>query len=171
MDGAPTPPPNTSGLRNSPILRPLRPLIILGAVVLVAATLSWASEILIPIALATVLTFLLNPLANALQRWGFGRIASVLVVVVFAFSLLAGIGWAFTQQIATLGNDVPKYTATIKDKVARWRHDGGGRFLGRVRSSVDEVVGRSRRPFRPAKSRYRWSFRARRQACSRRSRR
>jgi len=141
MDGVLTAPPSPAGLRNSPILRPLRPLIILGAVVLVTASLSWASEVLIPIALATLLTFLLNPLANALQRWGLGRVASVVVVVVLAFSLMAGIGWALTQQVSTLGNDVPRYTATIKDKLARWRHDGGGRFLGRVRSGVDEVVG------------------------------
>lgn len=141
MDGPPTSPANSSGLRNSPTLRPLRPLIVFCGMVLVTASLYWAREVLIPIALATLLTFLLNPAANALQRWGFGRAASVLVVVGLAFSLIAGGGWALTQQVATLGNDVPKYTAVIKEKVIRLRREGGGRFLGRMRASVDEVVG------------------------------
>jgi predicted PurR-regulated permease PerM len=106
-------------------------------VVLVTASLYWARDVLIPIALATLLTFLLNPVANALQRFGLGRAASVLVVVGLAFALIAGGGWALTQQVSTLGNEVPKYTEIIKEKVARWRREGGGRFLGRVRSGVD----------------------------------
>jgi predicted PurR-regulated permease PerM len=141
MDGIHTPPASPVGLRNSPILRPLRPLIIFGAVVLVTASLYWARDVLIPIALATLLTFLLNPVASALQRLGLGRAASVLVVVGLAFSLIAGAGWALSQQASTLGNDLPKYTATIKEKLARWHREGGGRFLGRVRSGVDELVG------------------------------
>jgi predicted PurR-regulated permease PerM len=141
MDGPPTTPATSSGLRTSPILRPLRPLILFGSVVLVTASLSWARAVLIPIALATLLTFLLDPVTSALQRWRLGRATSVLVVVVLAFSLIAGAGWALSQQVATLSDEVPKYTAAVKEKVSRWRHDGGGRFLGRVSSSVDEVVG------------------------------
>ncbi|MGH6689784.1 MAG: AI-2E family transporter [Gammaproteobacteria bacterium] len=139
MDGVPSAP--APGLRNSPILRPLRPLILFAAVVLVTATLYWARDVLIPIALATLLTFLLNPVANVLQRWGLGRIVSVVVVVVLTFSLIAAAGWALTQQVGSLGNEVPKYAAAIKEKVARFRREGGGRFLGRVQSGVDDVVG------------------------------
>lgn len=141
MDGTLPPPTHPPGLRGSPTLRPLRPLIIFGTAVLVTASLYWARDVLIPIALATLLTFLLNPVANVLQRWGLGRVASVLLVVVLAFSLIAGAGWALAQQVSTLGNDVPTYTAAIKEKMARWRREGGGRFLGRVRSGVDEVMG------------------------------
>jgi predicted PurR-regulated permease PerM len=141
MDGVPTPPATPVTLRNSPILRPLRPLILFASVVLVTASLYWARDVLIPIALATLLTFLLNPVANTLQRWGLGRIVSVLLVVVLAFSLIAAAGWVLTQQVSTLGNDVPAYADAIKDKVARFRREGGGRFLGRVRSGVDDVVG------------------------------
>jgi predicted PurR-regulated permease PerM len=107
----------------------------------VTASLYWARDVLIPLALATLLTFLFNPLANALERWGVGRALSVVIVVGLAFSLIAGAGWALTQQAGTLAAELPAYTATIKDKVARWRREGGGRFLGSVRSSVDEVVG------------------------------
>ncbi len=107
---------------------------------MVAASLAWARDLLIPIALAMLLTFVLSPVANALQRWRFGRVTSVLVVVVLAFSLLGGAGWALSQQVSTLGGEVPKYGAAVREKVARWRREGAGRMLGHVRSSVDEVV-------------------------------
>lgn len=139
MDGPPVAP--APGLRNSPILRPLRPLILFGSVVFVTASIYWARDVLIPIALATLLTFLLNPVANVLQRWGLGRVVSVVVVVVLTFSLIAAAGWAVTQQVASLGNEIPKYADAIKEKVARFRREGGGRFLGRVQSGVDDVVG------------------------------
>ena len=56
---------------------------------MVAASLAWARDVLIPIALAMLLAFVLSPVTDALQRWRFGRVSSVLVVVVLAF-LLAG---------------------------------------------------------------------------------
>ena len=127
------------GLRTSPLLRPLRPLIITAAVVMVTASLAWARDVLIAIALAMLLAFVLSPVTNALQR-RFGRVPSVLVVVVLAFSLLGGAAWALSQQVSTLGGEIPKYTAAVKEKVAGWRRHGAGRLLGHVRSSVDEVV-------------------------------
>jgi predicted PurR-regulated permease PerM len=117
----------------------LRPLIITGAVIVVAAALAWARDVLIPIALAMLLTLLLSPVSAALQR-RLGRVSSVLVVVLLAFSLLGGAGWALTQQVSKLGGEVPRYSAAIKEKVAHWRRAGGGRLLGHVRSGVDEVV-------------------------------
>jgi len=104
------------------------------------AAAAWARDVLMPLALAMLLAFVLSPVADALQRWVRGRVASVLIVVVLAFSLLGAAAWGLSQQIATVGGELPKYSAAIRDKVVRWRRDGGGRALGRVRSSVDEVV-------------------------------
>jgi predicted PurR-regulated permease PerM len=46
-----------------------RKLLVLATVLLVAAVLYWAQAILIPLAVATLLAFLLSPLAEVLQRW------------------------------------------------------------------------------------------------------
>jgi len=135
-----SPSPDSGSLRTSPVLRPLRPLIIVGAIVMFAVAAAWARDVLMPLALALLLAFVLSPVANALQRTRLGRVASVLVVVILAFSLLGGVAWGLSQQIASVGGDLPRYSATIKEKVARWRREGAGRVLGRVRSSVDEVV-------------------------------
>ena len=49
-------------------LRPYRFLIMVGGIVLVTATLYWAQKVLIPVALAVFLTFLLAPLVSYLPR-------------------------------------------------------------------------------------------------------
>src|SRR3954469_16680030 len=51
----------------------------------IVATLYFARELLIPLALSALLTFLLSPLVTRLERW-IGRIAAVLLVVALIFT-------------------------------------------------------------------------------------
>src|SRR3954462_8393246 len=69
-------------------------LVGLGTGVLVVATLYWARAVLMPVALAMRLTFLLSPCDKALRRWGLSRVASVMLLAVLTFSLIGVIGWA-----------------------------------------------------------------------------
>jgi len=55
-----------------------RPLIILGGVVLVTASLYFAQKVLVPLALAVLLAFILAPVVDILQRRGLWRVPSVL---------------------------------------------------------------------------------------------
>ena len=50
-------------------------------VALVVAGLYWLQGVLIPLALAVLLTFLLSPVVSTLQRRGLGRVPAVLVTV------------------------------------------------------------------------------------------
>lgn len=54
------------------------------AVVVVVATLYFAKDVLIPLALSVLSAFLLTPLAGRLDAGRFGRIVSVLVVTTIA---------------------------------------------------------------------------------------
>jgi len=57
-------------------------LYILATFTLIIACLYWARSVLMPVALATLLTFLLNPVVSALQRTGvLSRTPAVLLVV------------------------------------------------------------------------------------------
>ena len=67
---------------------PLPSLIAIATFVLIIASLYWAQAVLIPVALAMLLTFLLSPVADALERIALGRLPSVILVVVLAFSPL-----------------------------------------------------------------------------------
>lgn len=122
-------------------VRMLRPFVIVASLVLVIACLYWAQAVLIPIALSILLTFLLSPVVGALERLRLGRIPSVILVAVLAFSLLGGIGWAITLQITSLANDLPKYTKNIKQKIGDLRRAGKGTPVEKVQTTVEEVMG------------------------------
>jgi len=104
--------------------RPSRVLILAGVAVVIAG-LYFAQDFLIPLGLSLLLSFLLAPLCNRLERWKLGRIPSVIIVVALGIGLLAGIGWIVTGQLIDLGNKLPGYRNNIHSKVERWRARAG----------------------------------------------
>ncbi len=107
--------------------------------VLIIASLYWAQAVLIPVALAILLTFLLTPVAGALERITRRRLPSVILVVVLTFSLLGGIGWIVTLQLGSLANELPKYTRNIRQKIADVRGAGKGGAFEKVQKTVEDV--------------------------------
>jgi predicted PurR-regulated permease PerM len=114
-------------------------LIAVATFVLIIASLYWAQAVLIPVALAILLTFSLSPVAGALERMALGRLSSVILVVVLTFSLLGGIGWIVTLQFGSLANELPKYTGNIRQKIADVRGAGKGGALEKVQKTVEQV--------------------------------
>ena len=99
----------------------------IGLAAFVIAALYFGREILTPIALATLLTFLLSPLVTRLQRW-IGRIAAVLVVVCMMLVLTVTAGWVLTRQIVDLGTQLPNYKENIRTKLRAAQLPSGGVF-------------------------------------------
>jgi predicted PurR-regulated permease PerM len=89
-----------------------------GIIALVVAALYWLQAVLIPVALAVLLTFLLSPVVGTLQRRGLGRVPSVLVTVVLALSVLGGLGWTLTRQVVSLADELPQYSLNIHRRIA-----------------------------------------------------
>src|SRR5512132_4430099 len=78
--------------------------------VLVVAVLYWAQAVLVPFALAILLTFVLTPPVTWLQRW-VGRVPAVLLAATLVFAALGLAGWGLTRQINNLAEDLPGYRA------------------------------------------------------------
>ncbi len=78
--------------------------------------LYFGREILVPLALSALLTFILAPLVTWLQRW-LGRIAAVLLVVMMMFAAAGVVGWAMTCQAIDLANELPNYKENIRLKI------------------------------------------------------
>ena len=114
-------------------------LIAVATFVLIIASLYWAQAVLIPVALAMLLTFLLSPVAGALERIALGRLPSVILVVVLAFSLLGGIGWIVTLQFGSVANELPTYRKNIRQKIADIREAGKGGALEKVQETAEDV--------------------------------
>src|SRR3954469_14683033 len=100
--------------------------LMLASICVVVAAMYFAQDVLIPLALAVLLTFLLNPLVLRLERRRLGRIPSVIIVVTFALGLLVGIGYIVYLQAEELGNDLPTYRTNIIAKLDRVRPKRGG---------------------------------------------
>jgi predicted PurR-regulated permease PerM len=63
---------------------PFSALATAAAAIVVITALYFARDIFIPLALAILLSFALEPLAGVLRRWHFGRVPSVIAAVLLA---------------------------------------------------------------------------------------
>jgi predicted PurR-regulated permease PerM len=97
----------------------LRTLVAVAVGAIVVATLSIAQDILIPITLAVMLSFVLSPLVNLLGRIGLWRAAAVALSVLVALGAIGLIGTLLGSQAATLAADVPHYVEAVQVKVER----------------------------------------------------
>jgi predicted PurR-regulated permease PerM len=86
--------------------------------VLIVVILYFGREVLIPVTLALLLTFLLAPPVTWFRRIYFGRVPSVVLVVSLALAVLIGIGTVIGGQLGTLAGNLPNYASTIERKIA-----------------------------------------------------
>jgi predicted PurR-regulated permease PerM len=103
----------------------------------IVATLYFASELLIPLALSALLTFLLSPLVTRIERW-IGRIAAVLLVVALIFTGLGAAGWMLTRQLVDLATKLPEYKDNIVSKMHAFDTPKGGAFT-KLSETVEEL--------------------------------
>lgn len=73
--------------------------------------------LLMPLALAALLAFVLDPVVRWLRRHSVPRGASVALVMVVALSLLAGAVTLMAVQLADLGKELPTHSKTIQNKL------------------------------------------------------
>jgi predicted PurR-regulated permease PerM len=108
--------------------------------VIVTGVLYFAREVLIPLALAVLLTFLLSPAVTRLERWKLGRIPSTLIVVTLASAVIAGVGYVAVSQGLSLAASLPEYKDNITAKVRALRSPSDG-TLGKAAKAIKEIEG------------------------------
>jgi len=118
----------------------LSPLVVAGTLMLIVASMYWARPVLIPVALAMLLTFLLSPVDSALQRLGVGRAVSVALLAMIAFSLIGVIGWAISLQVKEFAHNLPSYQGNIKKRIEELQV-GQGTTLDKVRVEFEQLIG------------------------------
>ena len=107
--------------------RQSRALMFLCGVALIAA-LYFSRGILLPFALAVLLSFLLAPFVTRLEKWKCPRIAAVLLVVTFSFASLGILSSAIVEQLYDLANRLPEYKANLVNKAQSFRSGEDGVF-------------------------------------------
>jgi predicted PurR-regulated permease PerM len=129
----------------APELPGVSSLLTLAVAVVVVGALYVAREVLIPITLAVLMSFLLAPLASALRRLRLGRIVAVILAVLIALLVLLGVAGIIGMQIANLSSDAPRYQATLQTKVSTLRAEAMSR-LSVLENHLDHDRGGTRLP-------------------------
>src|SRR4051794_16784174 len=99
----------------------------LASLAIVVTALYFAKVVLIPIALAVMLSFLLAPLLIRLQRWGLRRIPALLIVIALLGGAFVGLGYVVWTQVNDLAGKMDQYQQNIEEKVSwvkRLTHGG-----------------------------------------------
>lgn len=129
--------------RASPDPRMLASILVSFAVIL--GLLYVGQDVLIPLAIAFLISFALSPLVRALVRRRVPRVLAVSVVMGALVTMLAGLMMLIVSQLGTLSGELPTYQSTISIKIdglAR-QMDRPGMFDGMMRTfeTVREGVG------------------------------
>ncbi len=84
---------------------------------LVVAALYFAREVLVPLALAVLLSFLLAPAVRLLRRLRAGRVTAVGLTVIVAFLAIFAFGGVVAEEVSLLGPHLPEYQHNIEVKL------------------------------------------------------
>ncbi len=109
------------------------------SVCIVIAALYFAQDVLIPLALAMIVSFLLTPLCNWLERRGLGRVPAVLTVVIASLLVVVVIAWVVGFQAYHIAEQLPQYAGNIKAKLA-WLPKPGEGVIGKVEKTIRQVT-------------------------------
>jgi predicted PurR-regulated permease PerM len=95
------------------------------AALLVVAVLYFARDLLVPLALSVLLSFVLAPIVRALRRIGTPRVVGVLAAVLAAVAVIVMLGLVMARQLSELATDVPFYQFELNRKLASINASGG----------------------------------------------
>jgi predicted PurR-regulated permease PerM len=118
----------------------LRVLVGFGSLVVVVAALYFAQEVLIPVVVAILLTFILGPLVTGLQHLHLPRLAAVLLVVALALSVLGVLGMVVYSQLEGLAIELPKRKPEIVQKIRDLKHSSKGSWLEVLWQTGGDIV-------------------------------
>ena len=107
--------------------------------VAIVVLLYWGRPVLLPIAMATLLTFVLNPVVYGFQRLGIGAVTSVLLSVSIVASALTGMGAIGSRQVAMLLDELPENTSRVVAKVKSLRAITESPTTRRFGTMFDEI--------------------------------
>src|SRR5277367_4733111 len=111
--------------------------IIIGVAVI--AGLYFGRDVLVPMSIAVLLSFVLAPATDALSRLHIGRVASVLIAVALAFAILGILGAIIGKQAAQLSENLPAYQVVISKKLDTVRSSALGARM--VEKAADALHG------------------------------
>jgi predicted PurR-regulated permease PerM/methylmalonyl-CoA mutase cobalamin-binding subunit len=101
------------------------------------AGLYFGKDVLIPLSLAALITFLLAPLVSRLERW-LGKVVAVLVAMSLLLGGAVSLGWAVGRQAIDLAKELPGYKENIRSKLRAFQPEQGG-AMDKLTETMDDL--------------------------------
>lgn len=113
------------------------------AVIVATAVLYFARDILLPLAMATMLSVIFSPLAYRVEKV-IGRLAGTALVVLGAIAIVGAIGYFLTTELSSVADELADYSPNIAAKLTAIQKSTPARLqrLERAIESVQKEVQR-----------------------------
>lgn len=136
-------------LKNYPFY--IRSTVILFGLVLLSFALANLRGILIPFSFALFLAILLNPLVDRLKKWGIPGVPAIVLALVIAIIIIAGIWYFlatqmihFTDQMPVLQKKTTELMSKLQQDLAdRWRIplEKQNQYIGEAKAGIKPLIG------------------------------
>jgi len=85
--------------------------------VVVIGGLYFAKAVLVPLALGTLLAFVLTPAVRLFERLRLGRAFATVAVIFLTLTFVGAIGWIFATQFVQVLDQLPEYRSNLEQKI------------------------------------------------------
>ena len=109
------------------------------ALLITAGVLYLAQEVLIPLALAILFSFLLAPAVRRLEQWKVGRVPSALIVALLGFGVVFAVAGVAAMQAVSLAGKLPEYRHNIVQKIHSLRHPKKDSNIGKAAEAIKDI--------------------------------
>jgi len=107
---------------------------------LTIAVLYFGRDILVPLAMAVLLSFMLAPVVAWLERLHLPRVPAVIGAVALAFTVISGFGILIADQLVQLAQEVPRYQNNLQEKIKTIKIIGGPEgIIGRTSEMLQQL--------------------------------
>ena len=113
------------------------PFLVLAVTVLI---LYFARELLIPLAFALTLSFLLAPAVSRLESRRVPRVLAVAITGILAFTIICGVGYVVARQLLNVARSLPDYRLNIQKKIASV-HSTAGQSVEDAVNAIEDMSG------------------------------
>ncbi len=116
----------------------------IASIAVVVAIVYFAKDVVLPLAIAVLITFALSPLASRLRKIGLPNMPAVLCVVTLAVAVVSLFFLVVAAQLTSLAQNLPTFQGNIITKVEGLRDAGNGTGLvarlGRTISAINDEI-------------------------------
>jgi predicted PurR-regulated permease PerM len=127
--------PRNSDVATSRLLSKLLAVIV---TMVLITTLYLAKTVVLPLALALLLSFVLAPLVTGLERIRLPRLVAIPIVLLTTGAVLGIVGWTVLGQLVEVTNALPAYTNNIHDKLQTF-HKSKTTSIVRAQRELDNL--------------------------------